>query len=303
MSLPKASAGHQSLLYLGCPVWASDSWNGRLFTSAARRRDWLAQYSAVFNTVEGNSTFYGLPSRETARRWVAETTEGFRFALKFPRSISHERLLLEADGPTKQFLEIVEILAEGNRLGPSFLQLSPTFDRQGWPDLQRYLQRLPRDFPYAVEVRHRDYFDNGEMEGRLNGVLTELGIDRVLLDSRPLFSAQPTTQCESISQNRKPRVPLRQTVTAGHPMVRLIGRDRVQQTLPWVDQWAKVVAQWLQAGLEPYFFAHTPDDLFAPDFARLFHNRLQHDAANLSSLPPWPGEQEAKQQSRQRRLF
>jgi uncharacterized protein YecE (DUF72 family) len=76
--------------YLGCPVWACEKWKGTLFTSSAPRASWLTEYSTVFNTVEGNSTFYALPALDTVRRWADSVPSGFRFALKFPQVISHE---------------------------------------------------------------------------------------------------------------------------------------------------------------------------------------------------------------------
>ncbi len=84
-----------SKLHIGCPVWACEAWKGQVFTSNAPRQDWLRQYSQAFNTVEGNSTFYALPSLETAAKWGESVEPSFRFALKFPRSISHECRLLD----------------------------------------------------------------------------------------------------------------------------------------------------------------------------------------------------------------
>lgn len=165
---------------LGCPVWACEHWRGTLFTSKAKRDDWLFQYSTVFNAVEGNSTFYALPSLETAERWAKSTRSGFEFCLKVPRAITHDKRLLSADAETRVFQRVLEILADGERLGPSFLQLSPTFDRHGLRPLQSFLNRWPSDFPLAVEVRHHDWFDNGPIEKELEETLRNCGADRVL---------------------------------------------------------------------------------------------------------------------------
>jgi uncharacterized protein YecE (DUF72 family) len=72
--------------HLGCPVWACKQWQANLYTRRSDRDQWLDQYSQVFNTVEGNSTFYGLPDPKTVERWAHLTHDGFRFALKFPRT-------------------------------------------------------------------------------------------------------------------------------------------------------------------------------------------------------------------------
>ena len=83
--------------YLGCSIWGNKDWVGELFTKDAKTKDFLQQYASVFNTVEGNTTFYGLPSEATVARWREETSEGFRFAFKFSRAISHEKRLVNAE--------------------------------------------------------------------------------------------------------------------------------------------------------------------------------------------------------------
>lgn len=289
-------------LYVGCPVWASAAWVGKLFTADAPRRDWLRQYSSAFNTVEGNSTFYALPTAAAVRRWAETARPGFRFVLKFPRVISHEKQLVDAEAETEAFLDVLQVLRAAERLGPTFLQLPPTFGAGQFPVLADYLRDLPRAWPWAVEVRHPDYFDGGPHEQALDQRLQALGIDRVLFDSRPLFAAPPSDAAEEEAQRRKPRPPLRRTVTGRRPLLRLIGRNDVAQVQPWCAEWAAVVAEWLAQGRTPYVFTHTPDDRFAPDLARLFHQELVRRVPDLPPLPAWPAEVAARA-PQQRRLF
>jgi len=275
--------------HLGCPVWACAEWVGNLFLSGARKHEFLHQYSMAFNTVEGNSTFYGLPSLDVVRRWCDEALPGFRFALKFPRVISHERQLVQAGVETKAFLSILEILAANDHLGPSFLQLGPSFHGGQMSDLAIYLRELPEEFPFAVEVRHADYFDHGVNERRLDELLQRLQIDRVIFDTRPLFSAPPDDEHEIEAQRRKPQSQLRQTVTAQHPMLRLVGRNDVATAVPWIREWAPIVASWIRDGLDPYIFLHTPHDQHAPEMAREFHDELRKLLPSIPELAPWPG--------------
>ncbi len=287
---------------LGCPVWACDAWRGTLFEERAPRRAFLGQYSRAFATVEGNSTFYGLPSLATAERWAAESHDGFEFCLKFPRTVSHEGRLEHPPDETRAFVDVLRLLADADRLGPSFLQLPPTFDASRFDELTRYLERLPADLPFAVEVRHPDWFDEGRNERAYERLLGDLGLDRVTFDSRALYSAPPTDDFEAASQSRKPLVPLRHTVTGRHPFVRFVGRNDVTSLNRWIDEWADVVAGWIGAGLRPYVFTHAPNDEFAPAFARAFHTALQTRIPTLPDLPPWPGEVEARRPV-QRSLF
>ena len=216
-------------VFIGCPVWSCPQWRGTVYGVKARKDDWLNHYSRTFNTVEGNSTFYGIPKLETFQRWADQTEDGFQFALKFPRVISHEKLMQDVDLEAGQFLKGLDVLHNADRLGPTFLQLSPTFDPSRFNVLSQFLRRLPDEFPYAVEVRHPDWFES-QAEKELEQLLREQQIDRVIFDSRPLYSAPPSDEFEEKSQQRKPKVPIRTTITGSNPMLRFIGRNEVSRT-------------------------------------------------------------------------
>lgn len=281
--------------YLGCPVWACGDWTGTVFRSDARRADWLRQYTQAFNTVEGNSTFYAIPTLETSARWAADAAPGFRFALKFPQAISHERQLEQCDAELRRFLDVLEVIARADRLGPSFLQLPAQFGPGQLPTLRRFLKQLPPEFPYAVEVRHASFFAAGDQEKEFDDLLVEQGVDRVLFDSSILFDGPPADEHERESQRRKPRVPMRQTVTGRHPFVRFVGRDDVERSRPGLVAWAAVVASWLDQGLEPFFFTHSPNDAFAPATAQIFHAALRELRPATAPLPTWPGQKKPAQ--------
>ncbi len=288
--------------HLGCPIWANPQWAGSLYSRKASRAEFLSQYSQVFNTVEVSSTFYAFPPEETIRTWADVVEPGFRFCLKFPRAISHEKQLKNTATETALFLEIVKILEDADCLGPSFLQLGPDFSAKQFPRLEAYLKQLPSCYPYAVEVRHADYFDNGKHENALNELLRQLNIDRVLLDSRPLFSAPATTEGERHAQGRKPRVPVRFDTTANQPLVRLIGRDNLSTLADCITEWSKITADWIKQGKTPFIFSHTPDDIYAPAFGRMFHRAVCQEEETVPEMPDWPGEAEPVP-AKQLRLF
>lgn len=252
----------------------------------AAKTKWLHWYSTKFNSVEGNTTFYGIPTTETARKWASQTVDGFRFVLKFPRMISHDKALVDAELETDAFLEVVSTLGAANRLGPTFLQLSPYFAPRDFLVLERYLRGLPSDFPFALEVRHHDWF-LPEVESELDAMLGELCIDRVVFDSRPLFHSPATDESEIQARERKPRVPIRKHAIGQFPMLRLIGRNEVSRVDPWIEEWTDQVKTWIEHGETPFVFLHTPDDGFAPELANRFHCRLMDKLDQLSALPSW----------------
>ncbi len=275
-------------LYLGCPVWACDQWAGQVYPQRTPRKDWLAWYTSTFNTVEGNSTFYALPTIETTQRWAKESAKGFRFCPKFPRLISHELQLANAGDATGAFLRCTEPLAEADRLGPTFLQLGPRFGPDRFDLLERYLRVLPTDRSWAVELRHYDWFDSGDNEQRVNELFALLDIDKVLFDSRPLFQSPPDDAIEEKSQARKPRTPIRQTVTGKHPFLRIVGRNQIELADKFLDQWAPIIAGWIADGRQPYVFTHAPDDGLAPQFARRLAERLQAQTPEINLVIPQP---------------
>ena len=156
---------------------------------------------------------------------------------------------------------------------------------------------MPRDIPLAVEVRHLDYFNHEPAEDRLTELLADLNVERVVFDSRALFSNPPSDQYETASQRRKPNFPVRPIAIGDSPMVRFVGRNCVSDTQPWIEEWVPVVAEWIHRGKTPYVFTHSPDDQYAPEFARAFHAALKAIVPNLTPLPEaWPGELVKRQQ-------
>jgi len=252
-----------------------------VFPASAKRQNYLRYYSQTFNTVEGNTTFYAIPSPDTFHRWAEQVTGGFRFALKFPRIVTHEKVLQGAGTEIDLFLSGLQILQQRDCLGPTFIQFADWFGPNRFDQLAKFLTDLPKSMPFAVEVRDHAWF-NEPHESRLNELLRELGMDRVIFDSRPLFSAKASDEHEVKAQARKPKSPVHPYALGDHPFLRLIGRNQVELAKPWIEEWAPVVAQWIGQGKVPFLFTHAPDDRFAPELAALFHERL---AAALSDLP------------------
>ncbi len=276
-------------IYIGCPVWNSAGWSDIVFPAGTKRSQWLSWYTQMFNCVEGNSSFYAIPTVDSARRWAAEAASGFRFCFKFPREISHDRTLVNAETPTAQFLLAIEEFARVDRLGPTFLQMGPHFAADRYDVLTSYLTQLPREFPWAVEVRHKSWFDAASNEARLDELLTRLNIDKVIFDSRPLNQAPPDDDFETKSQSQKPKIPLRKTATGQHPLLRLIGRNRVELVDNYIAEWLPTITDWVNAGKTPYIFTHTPDDTYAPQMARRMWDQLRVTLpGNFAALPTPP---------------
>ncbi|KRV84241.1 DUF72 domain-containing protein [Aeromonas veronii] len=275
-------------LYLGLPQWSHPSWPGQLLGLGAKPAEHLAHYATVFNSVEGNTTFYALPTPDTVQRWADAVPDHFRFNFKFPQTISHQSDLVSAD---KQVADFIRLLAPlHDKLGLLTLQLPARFGPQGLARLAAFIDRLPRAFRYALEVRHPEFFAKGEAERALNRLLMEQGVNRVMLDSRPLFSVQATTPALVDAQGKKPRLPVHLLATANAPMVRFIGLPDPAANHPFLPSWLPHWRQWLAEGKELYLYIHTADNAQAPELARQITRLLEQEMA------PWPGENDRARQ-------
>jgi uncharacterized protein YecE (DUF72 family) len=270
--------------YLGCPGWGLKSWVGRLFPTGTRPTEFLERYAQVFNTVEGNTTFYALPAAETVARWRDQVPDDFRFCFKFPREVSHDKLLLDAHAEVATFVDRVAPL--GAKLGTLFLQLPSRFEPAHLPRLDAFLRALPRGPRYAVELRHDAFFHAGPAAQDAMALLRAHHADVVLLDTRGVHSGHSLALADV--RARKPRLPLIVRTTADRPLVRCVPHEQFDASRALIAPWAPQLARWLAAGLRPYFFMHAPDDTLAPENAYAFHAMLR-PLADVGDLPPWPG--------------
>jgi len=136
---------------VGTSGWSYGHWRDQVYPHRLPQREWLPWYAARFPTVELNASFYRLPTPGMVQRWHAVTPEGFVFAVKLSRYVTHIRRLREVDAELGGFLEIVRGL--GDRFGPLLVQLPPTFPRDD-DALDGFLRVVPDDVRVAVEFRH-----------------------------------------------------------------------------------------------------------------------------------------------------
>ncbi len=277
-------------LRVGCAMWAHKEWAGRHFRADTKPGTELGPYATWCTAVEGNTTFYATPPATTIARWRDDTPDGFQFCFKLPRTITHERRLRNAAELTMEFCDRISPMAE--RLGPIQIQLPPSFSGSDLPALAAFLEKAPsiEGFAgWAVELRHADFFVGGSMERRVDDLLTEHDVNRVILDSRALFDRPPETPEEIDAWEKKPRVPVRPVATGPQPIVRLIGNRDLGASLDRWRQWVPTIVRWLHEGRSPVVFTHTPDNNDALPLARRFHDMVASACATRGvPCPPLP---------------
>nr|WP_241018458.1 DUF72 domain-containing protein [Pantoea ananatis] len=265
-------------LRIGLPQWHHAHWKRWGIET-------LADYARYFQTVEGNTTLYALPDNETVLRWRDMTHDQFRFCFKFPSTISHQAALKNTDDLVTDFFRLMHPLAD--RIGQYWLQLPASFSPAQLSDLWRFLDSLPANFSYGVEVRHPAFFAKGEAERALNRGLLQRGVNRVVLDSRPVHTSTSQSPAALHARQQKPRVPPHALLTGMRPMIRFVGSDRLEESLPLFRIWLTKLAEWHKES-EPFVFIHTPDMGQVFPLVQALWPELQKIDASIGPGPDWP---------------
>jgi len=271
-----------STLRVGCPLWAQRAWVGTFLPANTASGRELHAYSRLLNAVEGNTTFYATPPPATVARWHEQARCDFRFVFKVPKQLTHERRLRGVHAELAAFCELMAPLDQ--HVGGFTLQLPPSFGPDDVQVLEATLRQRPTQWRWSVEVRHPAFFT---VAGRasLDAMLARHGVERVLLDTEPLFSRPPTTDDGREEWEQKPRVPTLTEPTTDHPIVRCIGHDDPSITAAGIARWVPIVAEWLREGRTPTVFLHTPDNSGTPQLALDFHRAVATLVPDLAPLP------------------
>ena len=276
------------MLYVGCPVWSFKGWVGNFYPKGTKSAEFLYQYARRLTNIEGNTTFYAVPSQQTLEKWVDDTPDTFRFCPKIPKKISHEGRLTDNIDKALGFVDIMRGL--GTRLGPMFLQLPPRFSPSLLADLQAFFSLWPSDVRLAVEVRHLDWFDSPYDEA-LDELLTRHNMARVTIDTRPIRNLSGDkslagSSYESLleARERKPDIPVVPKRTTDFVFIRYIGHPDMGFNRPLLEEWAGYASSQIKDGADVFMFCHSPDNLIAPYLCKEMYHLVAKDA-NIPLLP------------------
>lgn len=240
--------GEPGRIRVGTSGWSyphgRGAWTGIFYPAAGAagraRVDELAYYAERFDTVEVNSSFYRPPTVSLTRTWVARTPPDFLFSLKLHQRFTHPAMFERAAGEgswsvraedVDAFRVAIEPIARAGKLGALLAQFPPSFAAsEAAVDYLRWLLQAFRDYPVAVELRHRTWSDARRVTLELLG---EFGAAWVQIDE-PKFRF-------SIRQDFRPNVP-------GLYYMRLHGRN--------AEKWWRH-----EAAEERYDYLYTADEL------------------------------------------
>jgi len=220
------------MLHLGTMGWSYDFWIGNFYPEGSQNL--LSEYAKNFDTVEIDNTFYRIPSGDIVRKWKEEVPDGFIFSAKFPRKITHIKMLRDCEEELSVFIEHLSLL--GDKLGPMLIQLPPGFKPEMSGILKDFLAGLPERCRFAVEVRNKKWLDE-----KFYDLLRDNKVALVLLDH--------------------PWMPRMSTITADFTYIRWVGdRKKVKGTLGKVERdrsedirdWAVKIRGFLEDSVEVF---------------------------------------------------
>ncbi|MBN2717017.1 MAG: DUF72 domain-containing protein [Deltaproteobacteria bacterium] len=262
---------------LGTSSWSTRDWIGPFYPPGTRPEAFIEYYATQFSCVEIDATFYRPPTVRNVDAWARRTPDGFQFAAKVPRLITHDKLLVDATDDMMSFLDTMSRL--GNRLGPVLLQF-PYFNKQQFAGPQPFLERLdrflcslPSTFRLVVEVRNKWW-----IKPPLQNLLKSHGVALAWVEQAWMPNAG-----EWFAQTGGP--------SANFAYIRFLGDHKAMDALTstWdktvvdrtdvLKQWAPVVKDLLNRDVQVYGFFNNHFGGHAPDSLRQF-SAILNELAN-----------------------
>ena len=269
---------------IGISGWRYRAWRGDFYPQGLRQRDELAYAAARFDTVEVNGSFYSLQRPTSYASWREQTPEGFLFAVKGGRFITHLKKLRDVEAPLANFFAS-GVLALGDRLGPVLWQLPERVHFDAGV-LDAFLAQLPRTVAEAAELGRRH-----DAKLAPDRVLTEvepgLGDRRVRHTLEPRHESFRSEEALAVLRahdvacvvaESAGRWPTFEAVTTDLVHVRLHGDEELYSNRysdAALDRWAEKVRGWSE---HADVLVHFDNDA---------HGHAPHDALRLADrLPP-----------------
>jgi len=256
-SLPPEPAFNKTILsgkavsnpkvYLGCAKWGREEWVGKIYPPKTKEKDFLQQYVQHYNSIELNATHYKVYGEAGIQKW-AEKAAGrdFKFCPKMYQGVTHRGSLAGKQFITNEFFR--GIVAFKEHLGPVFVQVSDTFSPKRKEELFAYLQTLPTDLQFFLEVRHPDWFGKDAVREELFSTLKQLNIGAVITDTAG------RRDCAHMH------------LTIPKVFIRYVGNSLHATDYTRSDDWIKRMKYWLDNGLEElYFFMHMHEEATSPE--------------------------------------
>ncbi|WP_132053594.1 DUF72 domain-containing protein [Pseudocnuella soli] len=148
----------QTTWHIGCSGFSYKEWKDRFYPKGLPAGKWFEYYCTQFNTLELNVTFYRFPQLGMLQGWDRRSPEGFLFAAKAPRVVTHLKKMKNAHTEVDDFYKVLR-LGLGEKLGAVLFQLPPSFVYSE-EALENIIQHMRHDFVNVVEFRHESWWQS-----------------------------------------------------------------------------------------------------------------------------------------------
>ncbi len=297
-SLPAEPAFNKSILkgkpvknpkvYVGCAKWGRTEWVGKIYPPKTKEKDFLQHYVDHYNCIELNATHYKVYGEAGTKKW-AEKAKGkdFLFCPKMYKGVTHFGSLKGKDFISTEFLR--GIMGFEQHLGPIFVQVSDIFSPKRKEELFTYLESLPTDLQFFLEVRHPDWFAKEKDRQDMFDFLRDHNMGAVITDTAG------RRDCAHMH------------LTVPKAFIRYVGNSLHPSDYTRTDMWVERMKYWLDKGMEElYFFMHMHDEATSPELTVYLVDQL-NAACGLNLIKPKFVESgsllEAKTKSKQKGLF
>ncbi|GGI48115.1 uncharacterized protein YecE (DUF72 family) [Agromyces flavus] len=269
---------------VGISGWRYKGWRGVFYPKGLRQADELAYAAARMTSIEVNGSFYSLQRPANWQRWRDGTPDGFVYAVKGPRFVTHIKRLRDIEAPLANFFAS-GVLDLGPKLGPVLWQLPPTLAFDAGL-LDAFLGRLPRSRADAAALAARH---DERMEGRASfGVGEDAGIRHAVEVRHPSFedaadewgAVLERHGVASVTADTAGRYPRLDRTTADFAYARLHGEEELYASgydAESLDRWAAWTRTHLDAGRDAYLYFDNDIKVRAP-----------YDAMGLIARLPLP---------------
>lgn len=151
------------MILVGTSGYNYPEWKGSFYPADLPATKMLPYYAGRFPTVEINYTFYRMPTPKLIAGWRAQVPPQFRFTLKAPKRITHDKRLRAAEVAESLQGFITAASELGPQMAALLFQLPPNF-KKDLPLLAEFLSLLPPKTPAAFEFRHASWLEDDVFE-------------------------------------------------------------------------------------------------------------------------------------------
>jgi uncharacterized protein YecE (DUF72 family) len=149
----------RSKVLAGASGYSFKEWRGTFYPDKCKPEEMLPYYSQRLPTVEINNTFYRMPKTTVLESWAHTVPEGFRFAIKASRRITHMARIKEESSAEPLAFLYRNLASLGEKRGPVLFQLPPNL-KKDLPRLEAFLAMLPEGHRAAFEFRNETWFED-----------------------------------------------------------------------------------------------------------------------------------------------